>query len=118
MYHVTKELQDAVKIMKSIFDRECTLSEILTMRRTIITSLDSNSRTRDIVNKTNPSLDAVLVILRDYYDFDFYDLWYRKERELLVDINKIGIGLFSSSIGKDGNSFDIDPRFIEYFRRV
>ncbi len=116
-YDLTKELQEAVHHLKEGFGLECTLSEVLYLRNCIQESIEANKKGKSFYASSSPMVDGVVALFKDYYEFDWWDLWgkfpagHRKAREPII-------GLVMSKLVADEEGFDIDQRFKEYLKRV
>lgn len=116
---VAHYVRRAIDYFKSTFDLDCTLSEIFSLRRYVIESIEAqHGAKRDI---SDSAFDAAHKFLWEYYGIDWADLYPRSQKGF------IQLGVYSKLVSDPSKLFgdeslifgsEIDPQFKEYLRRV
>ena len=111
---IAEELSEAVDYMRYGFGLECTLTEILTLRRNVVKAIETNLEVKYPIERVIPHIEAVTLLLMDHYGMDMADIWYRINSGRKK--GKILLGKPSTLIA--GTNGRVDERFKEYLRGV
>ena len=111
---VKNELSDVVYFMNRVFGLECTLSEIFALRNYVINSLELNASCKRGENYVNPTIEAAIRLLLDYYQIDFWDLWPKRRDGAHIFAIRGFIGI----VADKQDPFKVSKEFKEYLRII
>jgi hypothetical protein len=110
---VESDLQLAVEYMEFNFGIECTLTEILQLRRNVVTAKDIETKALNGRNKCVIWAEAVAMLLHTHYGINWMDLWDISD----VTHNRAQ-GAFRELIRSDEEEVWTSNAFKEYMRSL